>query len=107
MRTARHKTIPVSLLGPGSSPFPLSEFDGLHGGAVVDDHGHADALGRRGDLARNARGGQRGLEVVRFEGDVGHRPDELGDLAAGLETHPLDAERARLETRDVEVEMRI
>ena len=54
---------------------------------------------------RDVERGQRRLEVVHFEGDVRHRPDELGDLAVRVEAHPLDAERARLEARDVDLEM--
>jgi hypothetical protein len=71
----------------------------------MHDHGGADALGRRSRGADDVLALESGVEVIHFEGDVRHCPDEFVQGTVFLESHPLHAVWAGAEPRNVQAEL--
>jgi hypothetical protein len=55
----------------------LAEPDEFYRGAVMHDHGCADAFGRRSGGTDDVLTLESGLEVIHFEGDMRHCLDEI------------------------------
>ena len=77
----------------GAAGSLLRELHQLDGRSAVFDHGHSDPGGRRARRADDAPAGQRRFEVVHFEGEVGHRPDELVEPAVRIRTASIRCRR--------------
>src|SRR5579872_5504008 len=95
IRTSRHRRRTL-----------LVKRDQFDRGAVVDDHRRADAVRWGCGWKENLLALKCRVEIIHLEGHVRHGPDQLGKGTVRLEAHPLDAERAGLETRDVHLESR-
>jgi len=83
----------------------LGEFEELDGRAVVHDEGDAHTFLRRIGLDDNLVPGDGGFQVIDFEGQVWDIFHEVGQGTVRFEPHPLDAERARFQSRDVHPEV--
>jgi hypothetical protein len=82
----------------------LAKPDELHRSSVDEDHGRADAFGRRSRRMDDLLTVERRIEVVYLERHVRQRLDRRVKWAALRVSHPFDAERAGREAGNVKLE---
>ena len=83
----------------------LREFNQLNRSTIVDDHCRPYTARRRADVTQHCASLERLFEVIHLKCNMGNCANQIMHLAFGLEAHPLNTVRTRVETAHKNLQM--